>query len=104
MGDPSISYGNITQLLAFLQYAEAFPDFPNNFTPPAWSDPSYVPPYLGTRVLVCAGITMPLALIAVLFRLWIRKTRHMKRWGPDDWMIIPATVKAQKGSLPMLTL
>jgi hypothetical protein len=92
MADSGVTAQNVAELLAFLQYAETFPNYPKGFIPPSFTDKNYVPPYRGTSVLVTALVMMSLALISVLARLWVRRFQNQRAWGPDDWAMIPALV------------
>jgi hypothetical protein len=84
---------NITQLLSYLQYAQQFPDFPTNISSvPSLVDPNYVPPFNGLGVYISNWIAMSVALLVVIARLCARAYRGQKRFGWDDWVIIPATI------------
>jgi hypothetical protein len=89
--------GNITVLLAYLKYAEGFPDFPKPFVPLDQSAPGYVVFSRQKTLIVNAAVTMGLSTIIVLARLISRKVRGFKKFGWDDCVIIPATVRTTHG-------
>jgi hypothetical protein len=80
------------KLIALLNYASKFPDFPKNFSPPSLTDPNYVPPTNYTGLEVFAYVMAPLTTIAVISRLWIRKRVKGMLFGWDDWLAIPGQV------------
>ncbi|KAK6535703.1 hypothetical protein TWF694_002153 [Orbilia ellipsospora] len=61
--------------------------------PASASAPNYVPPNRGNEVLIVAIVSMSLAVIMVVLRLYTRKV-YAGRFGWDDWLIIPATITA----------
>jgi hypothetical protein len=83
--DPKV----ITELFA---YAATFPDFPQNFTPPSLLDPHYVPPNRSHSIIIYAYFMIGFTTLAVIFRLWVRKTVKGMVFGWDDYLILPAQV------------
>jgi len=83
---------NLTDLLAFLNYAKKFPDVPSNLTDIINHPADYVPPNRGEPPFVIAIVFMIIAFLVVSARLYARAFITTGYLGPDDLMIIPATV------------
>jgi hypothetical protein len=87
-----ISVSEFELLVQYLKYASTFPDFPPNFIPPGFTDPSYVPPYKGTPLMIVNCISIGLAVIIVTSRIFVRMFWRGNRTGADDWTMVLATV------------
>jgi hypothetical protein len=87
----------LANLLLVQALAETYPDYPKNFIPPKYVDPNYVAPNIGYRITIVCYISMPVALIVVVARLICRYARAGDTFGPDDWLVIPATVRIPEG-------
>ncbi|EPS35173.1 hypothetical protein H072_11424 [Dactylellina haptotyla CBS 200.50] len=76
----------LAQIVEKINGAAVFKSIPASAT-----SKDYVPPDRGTLVFVVAVVSMAVALILVVMRLYTRKI-YAGTLGTDDWMIIPATV------------
>jgi hypothetical protein len=83
---------NLTDLLAFLNYVKKFPDVPSNFTNIINHPADYVPPNRGEVPYVIAVVFMTIAFLVVSARLYARAFITTGYLGPDDIVIIPASV------------
>jgi hypothetical protein len=83
-----------SKVVALLNYASSFPDFPKNFTLPALVDPNYVPPNKSHPLEMLCYVMAALTTVTVVLRLWIRRRVKGMVFGADDWLIIPGQVRA----------
>jgi hypothetical protein len=84
----TISLAQLEEILKYLEYASQFPDYPKNFTPPAFVDPHYVAPNRGNVLLIPTIITMVASILVVLLRIWVRTRWHGNQAGWDDWTML----------------
>jgi len=73
------------------------------FPPPSvvatWPPPNYVDPIKrGPALLIVELITLPLAVIFVSLRVYVRTQMLRKCWW-DDWLMVGATVRTEQMQL-----
>ncbi|KAK6506603.1 hypothetical protein TWF481_005061 [Arthrobotrys musiformis] len=79
-------YMLLAKIIEKINGAAVFKSIPKSAT-----SNDYVPPDKGNLVFIVATVSMSVALILVVGRLYTRKV-YSGKLGLDDWMIIPATV------------
>ena len=83
---------SIVELLALLEYARTFSDFPSNLTVAAALTQGSSEPRIGNNVIASGVVMIVLAIAVVAARLWARLVRTKVSFGLDDWFIIVGAV------------
>jgi hypothetical protein len=79
-------------MFEMLAYAQRnYPDFPTSLDQIHAYDNSYIPPTLGSTVIIPSSIMIAITFIIVVCRLWTRWLRKHEL-GLDDWLMVVATV------------
>lgn len=65
---------------------------PANWTPPALTNPHYIPPSRGQDFIIVQSILLACSIIFVALRLWAGLSSRLERFFLDDYILIVALV------------